>query len=419
MPPTPLAPDAVAANTSNVFQVIWQIQQGCQTYCWATSQTQVAVQLASTTQTATAQGSSAAVAANTSFTAQFAWQFQIGCMAFCYGTSQTQLAVQLAETVQIAVALAGLGVGAGNLAETIQQVWQVQQGCREECHDTSQSQSLAQGQSTSESAIAVADGGQSDVSLPALGADGLPVPPEWLLALALNVGATIQMIFQYEEAACLNHCGGDVQEQSAGQQANTVQDALALAGEPPEEPPVETAPTELPATPVTGPSPPGASPPVGDAVATAAGATRVTVHDARHQTRARRPTVISLRHDARLRRTTAVSVRHDARLRRTTVVSVHHDARLRRTSADLTVRRNPSGDDAGPQAPATTAADDMRAAAATDISRAPALSSALPESTVADDGGRLGQIALLAGALGLAVVGASLMRRRFGQGVRP
>ena len=38
--------------------------------------------------------SSAAVAGNTSFTIQFAWQLQIGCMSFCFGTSQAQVAVQ-------------------------------------------------------------------------------------------------------------------------------------------------------------------------------------------------------------------------------------------------------------------------------------------------------------------------------------
>ena len=52
--------------------------------------------------------------------------------------------------------------------------------------------------------------------IPVLGADGLPELPAWLVALALNIGATIQTIIQYDDAACRQFCAGDVQVQSPG-----------------------------------------------------------------------------------------------------------------------------------------------------------------------------------------------------------
>jgi hypothetical protein len=89
--------------------------------------------------------------------------------------------------------------------------------------------------------------------------------PDWLIAFAQNIGATIQTSYQYQEALCLEHCTGDAQAQEAIQRAETGQRAVAVAppppasappppaGEPPgDEPPMEpgTAPVADPAAPM-------------------------------------------------------------------------------------------------------------------------------------------------------------------------
>jgi hypothetical protein len=270
-PPEPAqAPLAVAENSSTVWQVVWQVQRGCESHCTGTSQSQSAVQGSSTTQHATAQGapdqaSSSGVALNTSVTVQFAWQLQIGCMSFCYDTSQSQLIAQAAETAQVAAAVAVAAAFAVNVAETLQFAWQLQQGCVEECHGTSQTQTIAQQQSTSQSAIVrdgPAGGGSSEPLV--IGPDGLPVLPGWLVALAQNVGATIQIIFQFEESSCRHDCVGDMQLQVAAQQATTVQQALVvLAGGEPVPAPAEPQPAPLPGSDpgAGGPAASAASPP--------------------------------------------------------------------------------------------------------------------------------------------------------------
>ena len=234
-----------------MFQVVWQVQQGCRTHCQGTSQSQSVAQWSSTSQTATgvsgrdhssASGSdhSAAYALNESLTIQFAWQTQIGCVAFCYETSQEQTASQWADTTQVAAAEADLEAWAENLSETLQFVWQLQEGCAYECYGAYRSQSSEQGQSTNQSAEATVRSGSDGTQL-ALGPDGVIVLPGWLVALANNVGATIQTIYQYQEANCLEHCDGDAQLQEAVQRAvvNQVATAIVLAGQapPPSEPP--------------------------------------------------------------------------------------------------------------------------------------------------------------------------------------
>jgi hypothetical protein len=250
--PPPGGNHSAAHNESRVIQAVWQVQQGCRTHCHGTSQTQRSEQVSDTTQRATAisgesdGGGSSAQARNESSTIQFVWQMQIGCVAFCFHTSQSQEASQQSYTTQEADAQSALTAWAANLAETVQYVFQVQQGCEHECHGATQHQSSTQGQTTSQSATADAlgDGG------------GFFLVPDWLIAYAQNVGATIQLIYQYQEALCLKHCTGDAQLQEAIQRAVTDQSAVALAGvpEPAEPPPGEQPPGGEPPPEPTGPS---------------------------------------------------------------------------------------------------------------------------------------------------------------------
>jgi hypothetical protein len=78
----------------------------------------------------------------------------------------------------------------------------------------------------------------------------------WLTSLAQNFGATVQTLFQYQEADCLEHCFGGSQVQLGMQIAETVQHATAGDGtrtSPPSgqggaEPPAPAGPgTEAPA----------------------------------------------------------------------------------------------------------------------------------------------------------------------------
>ena len=248
-PPPPGGNHAAAENQSRVIQAVWQVQQGCRTYCHGTSQTQRSEQVSNTIQRATAisgespNGGSSAQARNESSTIQFVWQMQIGCVAFCFHTSQSQEASQQSYTTQEADAESALAAWAENLAETVQFVFQLQQGCEHECHGVTQHQSSTQGQTTSQSATAEALG------------DGIGLfpLPDWLTAYAQNIGATIQLIYQYQQALCLEHCMGDAQLQEAIQRAVTDQTAVALAA-PPEPPPGEEPPGEEP---LPGPAGPG------------------------------------------------------------------------------------------------------------------------------------------------------------------
>ncbi len=249
--PEPAEPSASATahNQSEVWQAIFQVQQGCRSNCQGTSQSQSATQVAETIQSATAIGGgtgspSNATALNESTTGQFIWQVQLGCVAFCYGTSQSQTASQWAQTTQNATALADGNAQAHNVGSVMQEIWQLQFGCEVECHGTSQTQSSTQRQSTNQSATATSEtwgawtSGNAESLLPA-----------WLIALAENLGITIQTVWQYQEAACLEDCVSDTQAQEAAQRAFTSQVARALAGVPPPEPPaptVEQPPAQAP-----------------------------------------------------------------------------------------------------------------------------------------------------------------------------
>ncbi len=253
--PAPVAPppsaSATAQNQSQTWQAIFQVQQGCQSHCQGTSQSQSAAQVAETIQNATAIGGgtgspSNATALNQSTTGQFIWQVQLGCVAFCYGTSQSQAATQWASTTQNATALSDGNAQAHNVGSTMQQVWQLQFGCQVECYGNSQTQTSTQAQSTNQSATAT-----SETWAPSYPTDAQSLLPAWLVALAENLGVTIQTIWQYQEASCLENCVGDSQSQDAAQNALTSQEASAVAGVPPQEP----APPTVEAPPAAPPEP--------------------------------------------------------------------------------------------------------------------------------------------------------------------
>jgi hypothetical protein len=179
----------------------------------------------------------------------------------------------LAQTAQTAVAEADLEAWAENLSETLQYVWQLQKGCAYACYGVYQFQSSEQGQSTSQSAKATARD-EDDGTMLALGPDGVIVLPGWLVALANNVGATIQTIYQYQEASCLERCDGGAQVQEAVQRAivEQVATAIVLTGQPAppsEPPPGGTAP---PAPQAPGPATPAPAQPAAATRAPADGA---------------------------------------------------------------------------------------------------------------------------------------------------
>jgi hypothetical protein len=271
--PSQASGTVAAQNVGRVFQAIWQVQVGCRTYCDGTSQTQWASQQSDTTQSATAiapEGqSSGAAAVNQSSTVQFVWQTQLGCVAFCWNTSMNQSASQDAQTTQMATAVSDFGALAENVAETLQYIWQVQEGCEVECYGVNESQSVSQSLTTHQSATAT--GPPYPTS-----AGWRPDSPEsffsWVTAFAQNVGATVQRIFQHQEAGCLEHCGEEALVQAAAQRART--DQIAAAGDVPEpvsEPPSgpEPPPAE-PDPPAAGESPPGSAPSEPPTVAAAA-----------------------------------------------------------------------------------------------------------------------------------------------------
>jgi hypothetical protein len=168
---------------------------------------------------------------NESRTFQFIWQMQFGCVAFCYDTTQTQFASQASQTTQTAEAIGAAFALALNMSETMQLVWQFQEGCREECHGALATQTVDQAQGTNQIASSTGSGGPDGV----LG---------WLATLAANIGATLQTIFQYQDADCLENCMGGSQLQRALQNAATTQEATV--GDPPAPPPTPPAATTPP-----------------------------------------------------------------------------------------------------------------------------------------------------------------------------
>jgi hypothetical protein len=263
---------SVAQNVNRVIQAVYQVQHGCRSYCYGTSQTQRSLQVSETNQSATAIsggssfGGSSATAGNESSTIQFVWQMQIGCVAFCYHTSQSQEASQQSNTTQEAIAESALTAWAENLAETVQYVFQMQQGCEHECHGVTQHQSSTQGQTTNQSATGTS-GDDGDVYGVEIGAFEVPA---WLIAYAANIGATIQTIYQFQEAVCVEHCTGEAQLQEAAQRAETDQRAVARAAPPPEPPPVAEPPGAEPPGEDPLPTDPGPAPDGGESTAPSA-----------------------------------------------------------------------------------------------------------------------------------------------------
>ena len=227
---------ASAQNTNVVYQAIWQVQKGCQAYCYGTSQAQSASQFSTTHQSATATGGgstpSGAVAVNVAGTVQFIFQTQLGCIAFCFTTSQVQSTAQSAQTTQSATASGDGVLTALNVAETFQFVWQVQQRCEVECYGASSTQSQTQQQESQSSGT------------PYRPFDGPQTFLAWIAVIAANNAATVQTIFQYDEALCLERCTGDAQLQDAVLTAATTQQATAAVGdhEATDEPPGATSP---------------------------------------------------------------------------------------------------------------------------------------------------------------------------------
>jgi hypothetical protein len=84
------ADDAV----NQTAQGIWQVQIGCLYFCVETEQYQQAVQTNTTTQTGSAQPSSASgsAAAVVNIATQVIWQVQIGCLFWCVNATQQQIA---------------------------------------------------------------------------------------------------------------------------------------------------------------------------------------------------------------------------------------------------------------------------------------------------------------------------------------
>jgi hypothetical protein len=157
----------------------------------------------------------------------------------------------------MATAVSDFGALAQNLAETLQYVWQVQEGCRVECYGVNESQSLSQRQTTTQSATATGRAFPTSAGSPT---DGLSFF-SWVTAFARNIGATVQWIFQLQEASCLEHCGEEALLQAAGQRAAT--DQTSTAGDVPE--PVSEPPAG-PAQPVAASQPSAAEePPPSDA----------------------------------------------------------------------------------------------------------------------------------------------------------
>jgi outer membrane biosynthesis protein TonB len=242
-PAEPVGQTSIARNESTVFQVVRQVQHGCQTHCHRTSQTQEAVQRSEVRQSATAVGTQTSTAVNRSRTVQFIWQEQLGCVAFCFDTTQSQTASQESLVTQAATAIAEAVASALNLAETTQLVWQYQRRCEIECHGASATQTISQ---------------QSTITQSATGIDTPDAFLGWLSAFAETVGATIETILQEQKADCLEHCSGDALVQEAIQEAAVSQtadagprapDVAEPPADPTEPPPVSeqtsTAPEQL------------------------------------------------------------------------------------------------------------------------------------------------------------------------------
>jgi hypothetical protein len=321
--PTP-AVAASAANVSTVIQAIFQVQQGCSTYCTGTTLTQTAAQLSATAQTAVATAiatptgtTGTAGAANLTRTIQIVAQEQFGCVAFCFDTLQTQTADQRTQVIQTALATGSQAAVAQDIADGSQFVLQVQEGCTVACDGASVSSTSSQSSILTQLAGAGAGGVTVDASPVSVGGTstsaaqaGFATPDAffaWVAALASDLAATVQTSVEVQVAACLSHCTGGVQSQTAAQRADVVQVSVAAAGPPlpvsaPRSPGASApAAAVAPATPaaVAAPAPP-ASPRGLKPSRTHARRTHGATRRARHATR-RTHRAIVLRHRPRAR----------------------------------------------------------------------------------------------------------------------
>jgi outer membrane biosynthesis protein TonB len=244
-PPPPEHSVVEARNDSVVFQLVWQVQEGCRTHCNRTTQLQDSVQRSDTSQDAAAVGPDSATSQNRSTTIQLLWQEQLGCISFCFDTTQTQQASQWAGTEQSASALGQAITAALNLSDTFQFAWQYQESCLLECHGTVVSQELDQQAATTQQSDAESSAGDG-------GRDGFL---GWLTALAENLGATIQMIFQHQQAACLEYCDGTSLTQQALQEAAVEQSARIGEADGPPPPAAAAPPPAANAPPAAAPAP--------------------------------------------------------------------------------------------------------------------------------------------------------------------
>jgi len=295
-------------NVNTVIQAIFQVQQGCQTFCTATTLTQTASQLSATAQTAVATAVAtpagtpgAAAAANVTRTIQIVAQAQFGCVAFCFATVQTQAADQAVSVLQTALATGSDAALAQNIADGTQFILQVQEGCTVACEGAAVSSSTSQSSALTQVAEAGAGGVTIDAIPVSLGGTttaaaqaGFATPDAffaWVAALASDLAATVQTSIEVQVAACLAHCTGGVQSQAAVQRADVIQVAVATAG-----------PQTLVSAPGSSGPPPAAPAPV-----TAPGATPAA---------ARTPLVVARRRSHTRRTRTAKVVRRRPRARR-------------------------------------------------------------------------------------------------------
>jgi hypothetical protein len=198
-------------------------------------------------------GTDSAGSRNRSTTIQLLWQEQLGCIAFCFDTTQSQQASQWASTEQSATALGEAITAALNLSDTFQFAWQYQESCLVECHGAAVSQELDQRVATTQQSSAESSSTEG-------GRDGFL---GWLTALAENLGATIQTIFQHQRADCVAYCDGTSLTQQALQEV-AVEQTARIGGAGDQPPPVAAAPPPAPtATPSPAPVTPAAEATVG------------------------------------------------------------------------------------------------------------------------------------------------------------
>jgi hypothetical protein len=244
--------------------------------------------------------------------------------------------------------------------------------------------------------------------------------PDWLIAWAQNIGATIQTSYQFQEALCLEHCTGDTQLQEATQRAETDQRAVAMANPPlPEEPPAGEPP---PGGPPPGEQPSGeqqapvgpTGPPQTGAATPSAGGSAAPVRPASLAGRRRKRTVRRQELELRAGAHADGGTRPGGGPGRGHTVSAggpggHHDGGA--AGQDAPTRAGAGGlggaflpGPAGGAARPATAPVDTRATG----DQLPAQAFSVPSAP--DPGGSIGWLAILIAAAALVVLAATLRR---------